>query len=649
MARDNTTSTGSSAQFQPDEGFYRDLFEGAPHAYLVSDGAVLITVNHAAEMLLGELRESLIGRSLEEMVPYDSRRLFLARVEALRSGRANRIQDWQLGLMHRDGHRVDVELTVERVTEGVLRWLLRDVTERQRAEDAMRLSTARYRALVESAVDGILTVNANGTLESVNAAAERIFGYAAADLVGRSVEILMAEPFSSQENNHIEHYLATGERRTIGIGREVVGRRRDGSHFPIDLSTSEIRLGERLFFVATVRDLTQRRDTERQLQELEEQMRQVQKMEAVGRLAGGVAHDFNTLLGSILGYTEMMLDDLEESEPMHRVARQIHRAAERGAGLTRQLLAFGRRQVLQPKTVDLSRVVGELDELFKRLVPANIQLVKESAPEVLPVRVDASQIEQVLINLMVNAVDAMPRGGRLEVATRKAAAVGEDGSGQELGTRVQLIVSDSGHGMDPQTVSRIFEPFYSTKEAGRGTGLGLSTVYGIVTQSGGTIEVETDVGAGSTFTISLPWAGELELVQRPAAPAASAPAGGNEIVLLVEDDPMFRELLAEVLETRGYTVWEAGDPGAAIEICSQKNEPPALLVTDMIMPGGMTGSDLAGELRRRYPRLRVLRMSGYTDDHLIQQLDPDDDSAFLHKPFSTRDFAGKVRQLLDQS
>lgn len=634
-----------------DEHFYRDLFEAAPHAYLVSEGARLVIVNRAAENLLAKDRHGLIGHSLADLVLLDKRKMFLARIEALLSGRASRIQDWQLSLVRADGQLVDVELTVERVTPDgntLLRWLLRDVTERRRAEDAMRLSTARYRALVESAVDGILTIDAKGIIESVNSAAERIFGYTAAELLGRNVSILMPEPFAAQHDGYVQHYLETGERRIIGIGREVVGKRKDGSLFPIDLAVSEIRLGERIFFVGTLRDLTQRRETERQLHQLEEQMRQVQKMEAIGRLAGGVAHDFNTLLGSILGYTEMVLDDLDAGQPLHRVAKQIHRAAERGAALTRQLLAFSRRQVLQPRILDLNKVVSDLDELFKRLIPANIELGREHATCSLPVRVDSSQLEQVLMNLVVNAVDAMPKGGRLEVETRLVpAAESLCGHAGEEGC-VQLIVRDNGHGMDTPTMNRIFEPFFTTKEPGKGTGLGLSTVYGIITQSGGTVTVESEVGLGTTFTICLPWAGEIEVVPKSSAPEETPQTYGNEIILLVEDDTMFRELLAEVLEAKGYTVWQAAEPKDAIELCQERKERPALLVTDMIMPGGMTGSELASDLRRKYSNLKVLRMSGYTDDHLIQRIDADDDSAFLHKPFSTREFANRVRELLDQ-
>ena len=634
-----------------DEHFYLDLFEAAPHAYMVSDGPHLVIVNRAAENLLAKERDALIGHSLADLVLLDKRKMFLARIEALLSGRATRIQDWQLSLVRADGHLVDVELTVERVNpdgHSLLRWLLRDVTERRRAEDAMRLSTARYRALVESAVDGILTIDAKGIIESVNSAAERIFGYTATELLGRNVSILMPEPFAAQHDGYVQHYLETGERRIIGIGREVVGKRKDGSLFPIDLAVSEIRLGERIFFVGTLRDLTQRRETERQLHQLEEQMRQVQKMEAIGRLAGGVAHDFNTLLGSILGYTEMVIDDLDAGAPLHRVAKQIHRAAERGAALTRQLLAFSRRQVLQPRILDLNKVVSDLDELFKRLIPANIKLCRQHASCSLPVRVDSSQLEQVLMNLVVNAVDAMPRGGRLEVETRLVPpAESLCGHSGEEGC-VQLIVRDNGHGMDTPTMTRIFEPFFTTKEPGKGTGLGLSTVYGIITQSGGSVTVDSEVGLGTTFTICLPWAGEIEAAPKSSAPEETPQTYGNEIILLVEDDTMFRELLAEVLEAKGYTVWQAAEPKDAIELCHQRKERPALLVTDMIMPGGMTGSELAGDLRRKYSGLKVLRMSGYTDDHLIQRIDADDDSAFLHKPFSTRDFANKVRELLDQ-
>ncbi len=646
---------------------------------------------------------------------------------------------------------------------------IQDISELKNAEQALRRSMFRHRAVLDAAVDGIILIDQEGAIiEPLNPAAQRIFGYGADDLTGKNVSLLMPAPYHRQHDGYIRSYLATGRKKVIGSGREVVGRRKDGTDFPMELALSEIADGERRCFMGVARDITERRameeavrrerdfaetlvetaqaivlvldreghilrfnrcfkeisgyrpdevrgrdwfeifvpegererrrsrfeqalagvpnrgsvhpivtrdGTERQIEwydttlhetggqvtgllatgqditerlELEEQFRQAQKMEAIGRLAGGVAHDFNTLLGSITGYSELLLDRLPENGGLRRPVEQIHRGAQRGASLTRQLLAFSRRQVLQPEVLDLNTVLAGMGDMLQRLVGEDVEVIERLEPALWPVKVDAGQIEQVIMNLLVNAADAMPQGGRILVATKNAAldeSHPDRGAVLVAGEYVLLSVSDTGSGMDETTRKRAFEPFFTTKEPGKGTGLGLSTVYGIVRQSGGGLVLESQPERGTTARIYL--LRSREEVARSAPAVDLQPTDGSETVLLVEDDAMFLELLREVLEGSGYTVLTAGEPARALELCDRHRGPLDLLVSDMVMPG-MTGADLAGRLVHRRPELKVLLMSGYTDEALEVRGAVDADRAFISKPFSTKDFVGTVRRLLDK-
>jgi CheY-like chemotaxis protein len=373
-----------------------------------------------------------------------------------------------------------------------------------------------------------------------------------------------------------------------------------------------------------------------------------------------VAHDFNTLLSSILGYSEILQDSLPEGvegEKPRRAAGQIRRSAERGAELTRQLLTFSRQERRREEMVDLNRVVHGLSDMLDRLVGEQVELVHDLEPRLARVAADPAQLEQVLVNLVVNAVDAMPGGGRITLASRNLAPIEPpaDGSSDGEGGAVLIEVSDTGVGMDEPTRRRIFEPFFTTKERGKGTGLGLSTVYGIVTQNDGSISVETGVDEGTTFRIILPRSApplteeEVALADAPAEAADEGPGEpglAEESILLVEDDAMFRGLLEEVLEDQGYTVLAAGEPAEALKLLDRRGKPVDLVVTDLVMPG-MTGDELVRRLQARSPEIRAILMSGYSNEHLEARVRTDGSLPMMRKPFSTKELARRVREVLD--
>jgi PAS domain S-box-containing protein len=496
---------------------------------------------------------------------------------------------------------------------------------------------ATLEALLDAVVDGIILIDARGRIAGLNRAAERIFGYPVAELLGRNVSVLMPSPYREQHDGYLASYLATGERKIIGIGREVVGLRRDGSTFPLDLAVGEAWVGSDRLFTGVVRDLTDRK-------RLEEQLLQAQKMEAVGQLAGGVAHDFNNLLAVIQGSSERLLETLPAGDRNRRAAERISQAAERGARLTGQLLAFSRRDVSAPGPVDVNQELGGMRDLLGRLIGEDIEIKLDLGAASSTVVIDRTHLDQVLMNLAVNAGDAMPAGGRLRIATRTVTFDGGDAAatpGVRPGRYVALIVEDTGTGIDPVHLPRLFDPFFTTKEPGRGTGLGLSTVHAIVSRSGGAISVHSRVGEGSRFEIYLPAATKAGDAGEPSAPTRRT--RGSGVILLVEDDDLLRELLSEALEDEGYTVRVAASPDEAL-LLARSAGAVDLLLTDVVMPG-MTGDELAERLRRMHRGLPVLFMSGYADSRVAARSDLSG-STLIRKPFSTSALAEVVAQAL---
>ena len=648
-------SPGAASPLRDSEDWYRAVFDNAAVGIRVADvarGGRIVQANRAMHRLLGYPDGELVGKNIFELVHDDDRQENRRLYEELIAGRLPSFQ-LENRYLRPDGSSMWGRLTVSPVhgAAGEVAFtigIVEDVTSRKRYQSelqtqtaALAQTTARSRAILDSAVDGIVTIDDQGIIDSVNPATERLFGYTAAELVGRNVKVLMPTPYRDEHDGYLARYRRTGERRIIGIGREVVGQRKDGSVFPVDLAVSEVPLEGRRLFVGTVRDITARK-------ELEEQLRQALKIEAIGRLAGGVAHDFNNLLASILGYSEQLVAELDDG-PLRRAAQQIRRSAERGAGLTRQLLAFSRRQELAPERLDVGAVLGELHDMLARLLGDHVGLEYKIAEGLRLVLADRGQLQQVILNLVVNARDALGEQGCITIAADNVDAregLMRGGGVVAAGRWVRLQVADNGCGMTAEVKSRIFEPFFTTKEPGKGTGLGLSTVFGIVQQSGGSIVVESEPGVGTTFEIYLP-ATEGELMRPRQEEVEAAPAtGGNETVLLVEDDATFRELLGDVLHQAGYRVLVAADPGEALALVAGRNEPIDLLVTDLSMPV-MKGTDLARRLTAGRPALKVLLMSGYSELDDAATVAAEIGAAFLAKPFRTRELLQAARRLLE--
>jgi hypothetical protein len=419
-------------------------------------------------------------------------------------------------------------------------------------------------------------------------------------------------------------------------------RRKDGSIIDVETGANPIAFQGRQAVLVLAHDVTEKK-------KLEAQLHQAQKMEAIGQLAGGVAHDFNNLLGVITGYTELLLKDLRAEHPGLRRAEQIQRAAERASGLTRQLLAFSRKQVLEPKVLDLNAIVLDVEKMLQRLIGEDIQLVPVFASELGRVKADPGQMEQVIVNLAVNARDAMPRGGKLIIET---ANVDLDGNYSRLhaevkpGSYVMLAVSDTGHGMDADTMSHIFEPFFTTKEEGKGTGLGLSTVFGIVKQSGGHVAVYSEVGRGTSFKVYLPRTEEPGRALSAGTVRVEMPSTGSETILVVEDAEALRLLIAEILEVGGYRVLPGASPEEALAAAEAHDGPIHLLLTDVVMPG-MSGRQVADRIKASRPAVRVMYMSGYTDEAIGQHGALEPGTHFMQKPFTAGALLRKVREVLE--
>ncbi len=509
--------------------------------------------------------------------------------------------------------------------------------EHKRYEEALRRSEARSRSLILSAAFGICRCTLGGRFLDVNPALITMLGH------GSVEDILRLNARSEVFVNPQElDRLAEDYRRTGSLtGVEVQWRHKNGHVIIVRLSgcaaISSDEPEEVLELIAE--DITDRR-------QLEEQLRQAQKMDAVGRLAGGVAHDFNNLLMVINGYTEVLLEQLEAGGPMHHKVKSIQQAADRAATLTRQLLAFSRKQLLELKVVDVNTIIGDMERLLRPLIGENIELVTRLSTETGHTRADAGQLEQVIMNLVVNAKDAMPEGGKLTLQSSDV-TVRQNFSEHRFiqpGRYAVISVSDTGHGMDKETQSRIFEPFFTTKEKGKGTGLGLSTVYGIVKQSSGYVFAQSEPGAGTTFYVYLP---RVEDSAEELCPAKSPQneIGGCETVLLVEDEESVRELVRVTLVSRGYNVLEAENGECGLRIAEAFKEHIHILITDVVMPG-IGGRELARKLVLLRPGISVLYLSGYTEDAVVTPGALGPSTAFLQKPFTLQNLAKKVREVL---
>jgi PAS domain S-box-containing protein len=516
---------------------------------------------------------------------------------------------------------------------------LMDIDARKRAEEELRESEERYRSIVETTNEWIWASDLQGRLTYSNQASQVILGHPPESLVGMARwDLVHADDLPAAR----EPFRRSIAERAGWTGLVLRWRHSNGTYRHLESNAVPFfdASGQLIGFRGASRDITERI-------QLEAQLLQSQKMEAIGTLAGGVAHDFNNLLTSILGYSDIVLQELPSEDPLREDVEEIRKAGERAAALTRQLLAFSRKQILKPVVLDLDAVVADLEKMVRRLIGEDIEMVVSLDPDLGRVKADAGQIEQVVMNLVINARDAMPRGGKLTIETSNAEM--DDSyirrhAGAMTGSYVCLAVTDTGTGMDRETQSRIFEPFFTTKGPGKGTGLGLSTAYGIVKQSGGYISVDSELGKGTTFRVYLPRVFDSDHV----VPAAKAPqpSTGRETILLTEDEEGLRVLAKRILKAHGYVVLEASGGEDALRIAQAHPGPIHLLLTDAVMPG-MGGSELARRITVDRPQTRVLYMSGYTDDAVVRHGLLEAGTAFIQKPFTTEALAGKVRAVLD--
>jgi PAS domain S-box-containing protein len=630
------------AALQASESRLRAAFEQAAVGMNeVSLDGRFLRVNQRFCDITGYSQEELLELTLVDVTHPDDRAADGRHIAAMIAGDLAGSR-WEKRYIRKDGGVIRVAVTASALRDSAgaplyMSGVVEDITARVLAQEALRHSEERFRELVERLPDGILVVT-DFEASYLNPAGARLFGAESpAELLGLSVIDRVAP----------EHREGGRERLTQVFAGTAVGavernfQRLDGGTFPVEVSATPVMYDGRPSALVFFRDLTERRLAEEERVRLEQRLRQAQKMESVGRLAGGVAHDFNNHLTVINGYCDMLLDALGPDDPLREELGEIRAAGDRAAGLTQQLLAFSRKQVVEPRAVVLNDVVQEFCRMVRRLIGDDIEVITDLEPALGAVLADRGQMHQVLMNLAVNARDAMPDGGQIVIATANA-ALGEPVEVAEAhtGPYVVLTLSDTGVGMSAEVLQKIFEPFYTTKPLGVGTGLGLATVYGIVEQAGGFVRVSSGPGRGTTFRIYLPRI-PGDAPARTEQPAAREHLSGAETVLVVEDQAEVRKLATGILKKNGYRVLEASSGPEALQLARDFGPDIHLLLTDVVMPG-MTGRELAQELEQRRPGIHVLYMSGYSGDVLAR----DGVVAYLPKPFAPAKLAGKVREVL---
>ena len=639
IALDVTEQRRSEAEAQQYLELLRTVVDAAPLPIVVVDEDRRVSLwNRAAETMFGWNSSEVLGKLVPHVSKEDHAQFERGRSRVRDRGRPERIPARR---MTKDGRLLDVVVTAAPVYGADGRFhgtmgIIEDITEQRRSQELQQ----RLTSIIEASPDFVGTFDVERRTLFINTAGREMVGLTAdQDVSGTTLDqFCTAETAAQMERAALPHALAEGRWSGEAAIRTVTNQE---VLVWLTLVAHRRTDGDLAFISAVAQDISERRF-------LEEQLRQSQKMEAVGRLAGGVAHDFNNLLTAIAGHTELLLEDLGADDAVRSDIEEVLRAVDRASTLTRQLLAFSRRQVLQPRLLDVNQVITDLDRLLSRLIGEDVEIRSSLTPGLARVRGDRGQIEQIVMNLVVNARDALPNGGTVQLRTLDI-DVTEDSPehrrGVAIGAYVEIAVSDDGVGMDEALVNRIFEPFFTTKEQGKGTGLGLPTAYGIAAQSGGHILVESEPGSGSTFRVLLPHASDTVPDDEPEDVAPSDD-GGSETVLLVEDETAVRRLGCRILERKGYRVLEADSGAAAIRLFEHMAPAITLLVTDVVMPG-MSGSELARRLRSMKPSLRVLFTSGYTADAMQQQGGFEAGTAFLEKPFTPDVLAQKVRDVLD--
>jgi PAS domain S-box-containing protein len=624
-----------------------DVLDSPDGVVIVDATGIIRAMNHQADVMFGYAPAELVGRSIAVLIP-----------------------ETDLAARRKDGSGFSIGLSltsVETDDEVLMSAAVRDTSERNKIE-------AEFPGLLGAAQDAIVAVDAEGLIHLVNHQAEALFGYTSDELIGQPLETLIPHRSRMVHVGHRAEYFANPTPRAMGAGLDLSARRKDGTEFPVDISLSSSVVDGGVIVSATVRDITGRkriedqrahfeahildakRDKERAM--LQAQLQQAQRLETVGQLAGGVAHDFNNLLAGIMNYAGLVssslksemtsrgLTEVDEFVTLVQDVDEITKVAKRAVALTRQLLIFSQRKVLQPEVLDLNAVVAEIADLLRRTIGENVELHTVFAQDLLRIKADRGQIDQVVMNLAVNARDAMPHGGRLEIATALFDADEPYARSHAIraGAYVRLTVSDTGTGMSQEVAARAFEPFFTTKPAGQGTGLGLATIYGIVTHTGGAVTISSEVGAGTTICVDLPATSDASAAPRSVMP--DVPLARGETVLLVEDEDIVREPVGRMLARSGYNVLSAPSASAALVIVREYPSEIDLLLTDVVMPGG-SGKVLWDDVIDLRPETKVLFMSGYNRDLIANEGALDAGVSLIEKPFSSDDLLRKVRDVLD--
>jgi len=621
---------------------YTDLFEFAPVSYFTLDsGGVVRGVNQTGASLLGMERSLVTGRSFEKFIAAAARPAFADFLKSVFESLAK--ETCEVVLQKRDNSHLFVQIEAIAAASGEeCRVALVDVSERRCAEDALKASEERHRSILHMAMDGYWLLDKQERILEVNESYCKMSGYTKQELLGRSISLLDASGSGDEGSGGVQRILAQGEARF-----ETRHRRKDGTIFDVEVSVQYLPVeGGRL--VVFLRDISKRTRADKEKTVLEAQLLQAQKMESVGRLAGGVAHDFNNMLSVIIGNTNLALMDLEAAHPVRSNIEEIRKAAERSAELTRQLLTFARKQAIAPRVLDLNQTVTGMLTMLKQAVGENIVLSWLPQEVLWPVMVDPNQIDQTLVNLCVNARDSITEVGKITIETDNS-VIDADACARNPGCLpgeyVRIAVSDNGCGMDKETLAQIFEPFFTTKGVGKGTGLGLSTVYGITKQNNGFISVSSEQGSGTAVTINLPrYRGKV--AQAVPKETAQAVILGQETILLVEDELAILNITTVILRRLGYTVLAAQSPGEAIRLAGENSGEIYLLMTDVVMPE-MSGRELAKRLLTLYPHFKCLFMSGYTTEVIAHHGVLDDGIHFIQKPFTIAVLAAKLRETLD--
>jgi len=650
VGRDVTERIEAEQALKKSEERYRTILDTMEEGYFEDDlKGTLTFINDAGCRLMGYDRDELIGMTYRNYSsPETARHMYEVYHRIFESGNPEFMMDYEI--IRKDGsvrtHQANAALLRDHAGEPKgFRILVRDVTERKKAEDALRLSEERYRTILDTMEEGYYEVDLKGSFTFVNDAGCRLLGYERDELVGMNYRNYHS-PETARHMYEVYHPMFETGKTEFLMDYEVI--RKDGSVRTHQANSTILRdhAGRPKGFRVLARDITERKRAEDEKAKLEAQLLQAQKMESVGRLAGGVAHDFNNMLSVILGYTELIKLRLEPDNPLLHDLMEIERAAGRSKDITAQLLAFSRKQIISPRPMNLNDLISSTQKTLARLIGEDIDLRFYPGEGLWSIRFDLSQMEQILVNLAVNARDAMPHGGKLTVETANI-LMNEDYCRVHLGSTpgpyVLLAVSDNGSGMDKETLQNVFEPFFTTKEIGKGTGLGLATVYGIVQQNNGFINVYSEQGQGTTFKIYLPRSMDgvevsEEILEQPVAL-------GSGKILLVEDDDLMRKMTTDMLKTIGYSVLAVGSPLDALSICEEKDARFDLVITDVVMPG-MSGRELRDKLGIIRPDIKVLFMSGYTSNVIVHHGVLEEGVHFIQKPFSLNDFARKIQEAM---